>query len=64
MDIDSDTGDDNHSRDGFRPGAGRQRKAATTSIQIMANKRREESPSRQEISRHRAKSTEWIDEIK
>jgi hypothetical protein len=45
MDIDSDTsgdncGDnrDNHGHGGFRPGAGRKRKAATTSNQVTAKK--------------------------
>ncbi|CAF4096237.1 unnamed protein product [Rotaria sordida] len=66
MNIDPDIGgdDDNRSHGGFRPGADRKRKAARTSIQIMANKRREEAARRQQISRYKAKLTEWIDKLK
>ncbi|CAF1341880.1 unnamed protein product [Rotaria sp. Silwood1] len=64
MNIDPGNSSGNHGRGGFRLGAGRKRKEEKSSIQIILNERREQATRRQEMSRYRAKLTQWINEIK
>jgi hypothetical protein len=64
MDVDSDMDNNNRTHGDFRPDAGRKREEVTTSIQAMANERRARPTRRQEVSRYKAKLTQWINEIK
>ncbi|CAF4177578.1 unnamed protein product [Rotaria sordida] len=64
MDIDPDNGDSSHGGDyghgAFRAGAGRKRKIRSSSIDIMANARRQRAARREETD----KLIKWINDIK